>query len=325
MICPYCRNSVVDGADFCPMCGYHLDKNLLNNQTNSSIINQVNNQDVYSSQINYDNTGLNNNASKKPNNKLVIAIVVVLILVIGGFLGAKNLLDRNQSNNSDKNSSGKTDDKTDSSGKNDTSSDNNVSNNNNGSKYDKNGAFLLAIEDTFTISGRGTVVTGKISRGTIHLGDEIQIIGLNQETINTTVTGIMLARQDVSSAEAGMNVGLVLKDVELDIFSTRGRVVARKNSIKAVKNFDADIHVLSKEESGSSNPILNDAQVQFYFRVAEITGTLTTFNVEEMINAGSDGKINVQLEKDVALEVGTEFSIRNFGRIIAKGTVTKIY
>lgn len=325
MICPYCRNSVVDGADFCPMCGYHLDKNLLNNQTNSSIINQVNNQDVYSSQINYDNTGLNNNASKKPNNKLVIAIVVVLILVIGGFLGAKNLLDRNQSNNSDKNSSVKTDDKTDSSGKNDTSSDNNVSNNNNGSKYDKNGAFLLAIEDTFTISGRGTVVTGKISRGTIHLGDEIQIIGLNQETINTTVTGIMLARQDVSSAEAGMNVGLVLKDVELDIFSTRGRVVARKNSIKAVKSFDADIHVLSKEESGSSNPILNDAQVQFYFRVTEITGTLTTSNVEEVINAGSDGKINVQLEKDVALEVGTEFSIRNFGRIIAKGTVTKIY
>lgn len=135
----------------------------------------------------------------------------------------------------------------------------------------------------------------------------------------------MLARQDVSSAEAGMNVGLVLKDVELDIFSTRGRVVARKNSIKAVKSFDADIHVLSKEESGSSNPILNDAQVQFYFRVTEITGTLTTSNVEEVINAGSDGKINVQLEKDVALEVGTEFSIRNFGRIIAKGTVTKIY
>ena len=164
----------------------------------------------------------------------------------------------------------------------------------------------------------------RIDRGTIRLNDEVQIIGLDHEIITTTVIGIEMYRKSIDYAETGNNVGLTLKGVSRDDIEI-GQVLAKPNSIKASTKFDADVYIFTKEEGGSNNAISNNSESKFYFRTVGITGKLTLLSDVDIVNPGDNTKMTVELEKNVAMEVGTTFSIRNGSKTIGKGTVTKVY
>lgn len=248
-----------------------------------------------------------NQQQPKKNNKIFIIMAILLVVGIIGGIFLLNNKDKEESINNE-NSSNSTD---------------SVEETNN--TYDKNSSFLMRIEDVFTITGRGTVVTGSVERGSIKLNDEVQIIGLNHDVITTTVAAIERFGEEPDKAEAGDNVAIFLKDVSRDQVK-RGQVLAQPNTIKAIDKFEANVNVLSKEEGGRSTPFFNNYRPQFSFETAEITGTITLLDGVEMINPGdANVKITVNLTSNIAIEVGTYFSIREGGRIIATGTVTKIY
>ena len=190
--------------------------------------------------------------------------------------------------------------------------------------YDENGAFLFSIEDVFTITGRGTVVTGHVERGTVKIGDKVQIIGLNQEILTAEVTGIEMFRSTNNEATIGDNAGILLKDITREQVQ-RGQVLAKPNSIVAAKKFDADVYVLTPEEGGRQTPFVTNYSPQFYFRTITITGTIELPDGIEKVNSGESVSLTTTLVSNVAMEVGTEFSIREGGRTIGKGTVTKVY
>lgn len=190
--------------------------------------------------------------------------------------------------------------------------------------YDENGAFLFSIEDVFTITGRGTVVTGHVERGTVKIGDKVQIIGLNQEILTAEVTGIEMFRTTNNEATIGDNAGILLKDITREQVQ-RGQVLAKPNSIVAAKKFDADVYVLTPEEEGRQTPFFTNYSPQFYFRTIETKGTITLPDNIEMVSPGDSVSFTTTLVSNVAMEVGTEFVIREGGKIIARGTVTKVY
>lgn len=189
---------------------------------------------------------------------------------------------------------------------------------------DKDGDFLMPIEDVFFITGRGTVATGTIKSGTIKLNDEIQIIGLDKELRTVKVTGIEQFRKLIDSATVGDSVGLLLSDVErTDV--ERGQVLATPDSIKSATKFEAEVFKLTKEEGGINTPIVGEYKSQFYFRTTDVTGTFKVRNSNETINPGDDNvKITVELQKGIAMEEGTWFVVREGGRTIMSGYVTKV-
>ena len=189
---------------------------------------------------------------------------------------------------------------------------------------DENGDFLLIIEDVFTITGRGTVATGKVLRGTVNVGDVVSIMGINHETQTIEIGAIEAFRKNIDSATAGNEVGLLLKNVDADEVE-RGQVIAKPNSIKTYKKFDATIHVLSEEEAGKILSISDKDQPQFYFWATDISGTINLHDNIKLVNSGQDADATIELTADFAMEVGTKFYIRNGARTIAKGTVTKLY
>ena len=189
---------------------------------------------------------------------------------------------------------------------------------------DENGDFLMAIEDIFTITGKGTVVTGRIERGKILLNDPVQIIGLKDEIKNTTVFGIEMFRKTEETAKAGDNVGLYLKDTDRSEIQ-RGQVVAKPNSIKNIKKFAASLKMYSTEDGGRHTPFFNGYKPLFYFRVTDITGTVELTSGVETVSPGESANVTVNLESPVAMEVGTAFKIREGGKTIGEGTVTAIY
>lgn len=318
MFCPNCRNQVVDGAEFCPNCGTSLKQ--IQNQMQQPVQQPVfNNQP----QNNYQHPINNQNGNKK---SILVPIIIVVVLAIAAVFGASKLIKKDTPVNNDTNNQQVQETNT-------TNNDNTTNSNGNSTgtvdpntnlTYDKDGAFLMAIEDVFTITGRGTVVTGRVERGTIKLNDEVQIIGLNHEIITTTVTGIEMFRKQLDYAEAGDNAGILLKDISRDDVE-RGQVLAKPNSIKAATKFDADVYVLTKEEGGRHTPFFNNYRPQFYFKTTDITGVVTLPSNVEMVSPGDNAKMTVELISNVAMEVGTEFSIREGGRTIGKGTVTKVY
>lgn len=187
------------------------------------------------------------------------------------------------------------------------------------------GAFLMSIDDVFTITGRGTVITGEILRGKIKIGDDVQVIGMNNEIINTKVTGIEAFRKQIEEAKAGEEVGVLLdKNVKRDDIKI-GQVVAKPNSIKAYKKFNATIHLYSKSENGNVTSIQNSGSNFFTIRNYDIKGTITTSNGVNTINPGEDATISVSLDNSVALEKGIEFLIKNNGETIGKGTISEVY
>ncbi len=182
--------------------------------------------------------------------------------------------------------------------------------------------FLMPIEDVFSISGRGTVVTGRIERGVVKVGDEIEIIGFKPNE-KKVVTGVEMFRKLLDSGQAGDNVGVLLRGVEKDDIE-RGQVLAKPGSIKPHTKFKAEVFVLSKEEGGRHTPFFNGYRPQFYIRTTDVTGTLKLNEGVEMIMPGDNTSVSVELIAPVALEKGAKFAIREGGRTVGAGSVTDI-
>ncbi|MGE0865214.1 MAG: elongation factor Tu, partial [Vicinamibacterales bacterium] len=182
--------------------------------------------------------------------------------------------------------------------------------------------FLMPIEDVFSISGRGTVVTGRIERGQIKVGEEIEIVGFKPSE-KKVVTGVEMFRKLLDSGQAGDNVGVLLRGVEKDDIE-RGQVLAKPGSIKPHTKFKAEVYVLSKDEGGRHTPFFNGYRPQFYLRTTDVTGTLNLNEGVEMIMPGDNTSVTVELIAPVALEQGARFAIREGGRTVGAGSVTEV-
>ncbi|MDE5889131.1 MAG: elongation factor Tu [Bacilli bacterium] len=182
--------------------------------------------------------------------------------------------------------------------------------------------FLMSIEDVFTISGRGTVVTGRVERGELKLNDEVEIVGL-RDTQKTVVTGIEMFRKSLDSAMAGDNAGALLRGISRDQVE-RGQVLAKPGSVTPHHHFKGSVYVLSKEEGGRHTPFFANYRPQFYFRTTDVTGVITLPEGVEMVMPGDNIDMEVELIAPVALENGTKFSIREGGRTVGAGVVTEI-
>jgi elongation factor Tu len=183
--------------------------------------------------------------------------------------------------------------------------------------------FLMPIEDVFTITGRGTVVTGRVEQGTLKLGDEIEIVGIEPATTKTVVTGIEMFRKMLDEAQAGDNAGILLRGTKKDEVQ-RGQVLAKPGSITPHTKFTAQVYVLSKDEGGRHTPFFNNYRPQFYFRTTDVTGSVKLPDGTEMVMPGDNTEMEVELIQPIAMEEGLRFAIREGGRTVGAGRVTKI-
>ena len=182
--------------------------------------------------------------------------------------------------------------------------------------------FLMPVEDVFTITGRGTVATGRVERGTVKVGDEIEIVGI-KESQKTTVTGVEMFKKILDQAEAGDNVGVLLRGIQrTDI--QRGQVLCKPGTIKPHTKFKGQVYVLKKEEGGRHTPFFNNYRPQFYLRTTDVTGVITLPEGVEMCMPGDNVEINVELITPVAIEEGLRFAIREGGRTVGSGVVTAV-
>jgi elongation factor Tu len=184
------------------------------------------------------------------------------------------------------------------------------------------GAFLLPVEDVFSISGRGTVVTGRVERGIVKVGEELEIIGL-KPTLKTVCTGVEMFRKLLDQGQAGDNVGVLLRGTKREEVE-RGQVLAKPGSITPHTKFECEVYVLSKEEGGRHTPFFNGYRPQFYFRTTDVTGSLDLPTGVEMVMPGDNIKMTVALIAPIAMEDGLRFAIREGGRTVGAGVVTKI-
>ena len=183
--------------------------------------------------------------------------------------------------------------------------------------------FLMPIEDVFTITGRGTVVTGRVERGMLHLNDTVEICGLTEKPTSTVVTGIEMFKKTVDEAIAGYNVGVLLRGIDrTDV--QRGQILAKPGSIQPHTEFEAQVYVLTKEEGGRHTAFFNNYRPQFYFRTTDVTGSITLPEGTEMVMPGDHTKMTVELISPVAIEEGLRFAIREGGRTVGSGVVSKI-
>ncbi|MCQ2666184.1 elongation factor Tu [Helicobacter pylori] len=182
--------------------------------------------------------------------------------------------------------------------------------------------FLMPVEDVFSIAGRGTVVTGRIERGVVKVGDEVEIVGI-RPTQKTTVTGVEMFRKELEKGEAGDNVGVLLRGTKKEEVE-RGMVLCKPGSITPHKKFEGEIYVLSKEEGGRHTPFFTNYRPQFYVRTTDVTGSIALPEGVEMVMPGDNVKITVELISPVALELGTKFAIREGGRTVGAGVVSNI-
>jgi elongation factor Tu len=184
------------------------------------------------------------------------------------------------------------------------------------------GAFLMPVEDVFSISGRGTVVTGRIERGIVKVGEEIEIVGI-KPTLKTTCTGVEMFRKLLDQGQAGDNVGILLRGTKREEVE-RGQVLAKPGSITPHTHFTAEVYVLSKDEGGRHTPFFNNYRPQFYFRTTDVTGSIELPKDKEMVMPGDNVTITVKLIAPIAMEEGLRFAIREGGRTVGAGVVAKI-
>jgi len=183
--------------------------------------------------------------------------------------------------------------------------------------------FLMAVEDVFSIEGRGTVATGRIERGTVKVGDEVEIIGFSNEPRRVVVTGVEMFNKTLDQGVAGDNVGCLLRGIKRDEVE-RGQVLAKPGSITPHRKFEAEVYVLSKEEGGRHTPFFSGYRPQFYFRTTDVTGTLTLLGGAEMCMPGDNVKLAVELISPIAMDENVRFAIREGGRTVGSGVVTKV-
>jgi elongation factor Tu len=183
--------------------------------------------------------------------------------------------------------------------------------------------FLMPVEDVFTITGRGTVVTGRIERGIVKVNEEVEMIGIRDDSQKTTVTGIEMFRKLLDEGQAGENVGLLLRGTKREDIE-RGMVVCKPGSVTPHTEFEAQVYILSKDEGGRHTPFFNNYRPQFYFRTTDVTGVVTLPDGTEMVMPGDNTEMSVQLIQPIAMEDGLRFAIREGGRTVGAGRVTKI-
>ncbi|MEI7562275.1 MAG: elongation factor Tu [bacterium] len=188
---------------------------------------------------------------------------------------------------------------------------------------DNDKPFLMPVEDVFSIKGRGTVATGRIERGIVKMNDEVEILGLGIEPKKTVITGVEMFHKSFDSAEAGMNVGLLLRGIDKEQIE-RGQVLCKTGTVKAHNKFEAEVYVLKQTEGGRHTPFMTGYRPQFFLRTTDVTGTCTLKAGTEMIMPGDNAKMDVELIYPVAMEEGLRFAIREGGRTVGAGVVTKI-
>ena len=189
---------------------------------------------------------------------------------------------------------------------------------------DKDKPFLMAVEDVFTITGRGTVATGRVERGQLRSMEEVEIIGLREDAIKTVCTGVEMFRKTLDYCEAGDNVGLLVRGVDRTAIE-RGMCVVKPGSIKPHTKFDAQVYVLSKDEGGRHKPFQTGYRPQFYFRTTDVTGTLSLPDGVQLVMPGENVTMTVELIQPIAMEEGSKFAIREGGRTVGAGAITKVY
>ena len=183
--------------------------------------------------------------------------------------------------------------------------------------------FLMPVEDIFSITGRGTVATGRVERGTVKVGDTVELVGLTNEVRDVVVTGVEMFHKLLDVAEAGDNIGLLLRGVQRDEIE-RGQVLAAPKTIKPHTKFKSEVYVLTKEEGGRHTPFFNGYRPQFYFRTTDVTGNITLEDGVEMVMPGDNARFNIELITPIAIEKGLKFAIREGGRTVGAGVVTEI-
>ncbi len=183
--------------------------------------------------------------------------------------------------------------------------------------------FLMPVEDVFTITGRGTVVTGRVERGIVKVSEEIEIVGIRENSTKTTVTGVEMFRKLLDQGQAGDNVGLLLRGIKREDVE-RGQVVVKPGSITPHTNFEGSVYILSKDEGGRHTPFFNNYRPQFYFRTTDVTGVVTLPSGTEMVMPGDNTEMSVELIQPIAMEEGLKFAIREGGRTVGAGRVVKI-
>src|SRR5699024_8428404 len=188
---------------------------------------------------------------------------------------------------------------------------------------DNDKPFMMPVEDVFSITGRGTVATGRVERGEVRVGDEVEVIGLNEDAGKTTVTGVEMFRKLLDYAQARDNIGSLLHWVTHEEIN-RGQVHANQGSITPHTKFNAEVYVLTKEEGGRHTPFFNSYRPQFYFRTTDVTGVVNLPEGVEMVMPGDNIEMDVELIAPIAIEEGTRFSIREGGRTVGSGVVTTI-
>ena len=183
--------------------------------------------------------------------------------------------------------------------------------------------FLMPVEDVFSITGRGTVATGRVERGTLNLNDEVEIVGIHEDTRKTVVTGIEMFRKLLDSAEAGDNIGALLRGVQRTEIE-RGQVLAKPGTVHCHTKFTAQVYVLTKDEGGRHTPFFNNYRPQFYFRTTDVTGVIELPEGVEMVQPGDHATFTVELIQPIAMEEGLTFAVREGGHTVGSGRVTKI-
>jgi elongation factor Tu len=183
--------------------------------------------------------------------------------------------------------------------------------------------FLMPVEDVFTITGRGTVITGRIERGIVKVNEEVEIVGIRETSQKSTVTGVEMFRKLLDEGQAGENVGLLLRGTKREDVE-RGMVVIKPGTTTPHTNFDASVYILSKEEGGRHTPFFNNYRPQFYFRTTDVTGVVTLPEGTEMVMPGDNTEMSVELIQPIAMDEGLRFAIREGGRTVGAGRVTKI-
>ena len=183
--------------------------------------------------------------------------------------------------------------------------------------------FLMPVEDVFTITGRGTVVTGRIERGIVKVNEDVEIVGIQPESTKTTVTGIEMFRKLLDEGQAGENVGLLIRGIKREDVE-RGQVVVKPGTTTPHTNFEANVYILSKDEGGRHTPFFNNYRPQFYFRTTDVTGVVTLPEGTEMVMPGDNTEMSVELIQPIAMDEGLRFAIREGGRTVGAGRVTKI-
>ena len=183
--------------------------------------------------------------------------------------------------------------------------------------------FLMPVEDVMTISGRGTVATGRVERGTLKVGDTVEIVGLTEKTSQAVVTGVEMFHKSLAQAESGDNVGILLRGVQRNEIS-RGQVLAKPGSVHPHTEFEGQVYVLTKEEGGRHTPFFSGYRPQFFFRTTDVTGDIQLEEGVEMVMPGDNATFKITLQKPIALEEGLRFAVREGGRTVASGVVTKV-